>query len=112
MHARRVHNEFKRVLETGGVNSPSGFDKREWIPMAGQNKKAAHVAHGSEFTTSAYRLPLWLTTPPLPSSGALALGPGVLVPEWLPSVRKIPVDGTLGWSAGIREAGGSGPPFR
>lgn len=44
MHARRVHNEFKCVLETGGVNSLSGFDKREWILMAGQNKKAAHVA--------------------------------------------------------------------
>lgn len=111
MDARRVHIEFKRVLETMGVTSPCGFDKREWIPMAGQNKKAAHVAHGSEFTTSAYHLPPWLTTPPLPLP-ALASGPGVLVPEWLPSVRKILVDGTLGWSAGIREAGGSGPPFR
>lgn len=40
------------------VSSPqSGFDKREWILIVGQNKKAAHVAHGSEFTTPVYHLP-------------------------------------------------------
>lgn len=43
------------------VSSPrSGFNKREWILMVGQNKKAAHVAHGSEFTTPVYHLPPWL----------------------------------------------------
>lgn len=88
--------------------------------MVGQNKKAAHVARGSEFTTPVYHLPLWLadtphphtTHPQPPPERVLAAGPGVPVSEWLPSVRRIPVDGTLGRSAGIREADGSGPSFR